>query len=88
MLFGLSTLPNLPILLLSRITTLKVDFLLKKVEFMSKKSRNSIKVEFLSKKSRNSTKVEFLIFFSTENSTFYYFTSIHVKRLTYSTDRD
>ena len=37
MLFGLSTLPNLPILLLSRITTSKVDFLLKKVEFLSKK---------------------------------------------------
>ena len=67
MLFGLSTLPNLPILLLSRITTLKVDFLLKKVEFMSKKSRNS-------------TKVEFLIFFSTKSSTVYYFTSIHTSR--------
>ena len=47
MLSGLSTLPNLPILLLSRITTSKVDFLLKKVEFLSKKSRNSTKVEFL-----------------------------------------
>ena len=46
MLFGLSTLPNLPILLLSRITTSKVDFLLKKVEFLSKKSRNSTKIEF------------------------------------------